>query len=371
MEQYSDSELEFIRREICKKYEAQAIAADDIVKEIPQYPKSVGDEKFNFLSEYVERALLLVAQTSGKTFEELDDFRKDNYRINHSLSATLKKLYCEQHYKKVKEERKTERFTLRSINRFYLYFSGKRRNDYWKERGATERNKILCVIQSEIDSFQQKEGTITESVEQIADEKKESPATVLPQIPDKEKYNNAIVLYPPEIAKKSFQFYRVGFVVTAFIVGAFLIYYAAILRSKLDDIQQKLSLLQKKITRTPTKASEEPGLIGTWYSYNRTPETNDENRRKGTIFRGIEWKINADKNGNLVFSRPTANNENEGWIELINMQVNFFRDVHPKFGDKNREQNFGFRHFIYKPNNVDLIKADTQWLLVQSKTSGH
>ena len=108
MEQYSDSELEFIRREICKKYEAQAIVADDIVKEIPQYPKSVGDEKFNFLSEYVERTLHEIAKTKGLTFEELDEFRRENYKVNYSLSATLKKLFCEQHYKKAPEERKTE-----------------------------------------------------------------------------------------------------------------------------------------------------------------------------------------------------------------------------------------------------------------------
>src|ERR1019366_4134883 len=92
MEQYSDNELEFIRREICKKYAGQVIVADDIVKEIPEYPKSVGDEKFNFLSEYVERTLQEVSKTKGITFEELDEFRRDNYRVNHSLSATLKKL---------------------------------------------------------------------------------------------------------------------------------------------------------------------------------------------------------------------------------------------------------------------------------------
>ncbi|HEX3025172.1 MAG TPA: hypothetical protein VHP12_08170, partial [Chitinophagaceae bacterium] len=298
--------------------------------------------------------------------EELDEFRKENYRVNHSLSATLKKLYCEQHYKKAKEERKTEQFKLKSINRFYLYFSGKHRNDFWKEKGATEINKILCAIQSEIDAFQQKKSIITEPAEQDADEKEQLLQKGLHHMPDREKYHNEIVPHLPETVKKALLFYRMAFIASALIVFGFLVYYSTILQPRINDAQQTISAFQKKITRTPAKAGEVPGLIGTWYSYNRTPEANDENRRKGAIFRGIEWKINSDKNGNLVFSRPTSINENEGWIELINMQINFFMNVHPKFGDKNSEQNFGFRHFICKPNKVDLNKADTLWCVCTS-----
>ena len=46
MLQYTDTELEFLRREIIKKYATQAMEADEMVLEIPQYPKSVGDENF-------------------------------------------------------------------------------------------------------------------------------------------------------------------------------------------------------------------------------------------------------------------------------------------------------------------------------------
>jgi hypothetical protein len=366
MEQYSDNELEFIRREICKKYAGQVIVADDIVKEIPEYPKSVGDEKFNFLSEYVERTLQEVSKTKGITFEELDEFRRDNYRVNHSLSATLKKLYCEQHYKKATEERKTEQFKLRSVNRFYLYFSGKRREEFWKEKGAIEINKILSDIQFDIDAFKQKTTDIQEEVQLKPDGETVLPEMSVLPTQEGEKQHNETILHLADATGRSFRLYKAGFLLSAFIVLGFLIYYVAVLGPKMDDAQKNLSSFQNKVFRKPASASEVPGLIGTWYSYNRTPETNDENRDKGTIFRGIEWKIDSERNGNLVFSRSTAVNENEGWIELINMQVNFFMNVHPKLGNKNSERNFGFRHFICKPNKVDLRNADTLWCVCTS-----
>ena len=87
MDEYSDSELEFIRREITKRYESQALKADDVVIEIPQYPKSVGDEKFNFLSGYVEKTLSEISGNSKFRIQELEEFNKLNSRNNFPLSA--------------------------------------------------------------------------------------------------------------------------------------------------------------------------------------------------------------------------------------------------------------------------------------------
>lgn len=347
MEGYPDNELEFIRREIKKMYETEALAADDIVIEIPQYPKSVADEKFNFLSEYVEKKLHKIAVTSAKNYEELDDFKKENYRISHTLSATLKKLYCEQHYKKINAERKTEQFKPKSINRFYLYFSEKRRNDFWKEKGSAESNKILSSIQDDIDCFYKKNHLKKAEHALSINNQQEQPSQL-------------------SALKKQLRAFKILASVTSFLLLFVLAYYFVLKKPIVEKEESSIRALQQKMPRTPASIKTVPGLTGTWYSYNRTPETNEENKHKGTIFRRIEWKIFADSTGNLLFRRPTGVNENDGWVELINMQINFFMNVHPKLGEKNEEQNFGFRHFICKPNVVDINRADTLWCVCTS-----
>ena len=349
MDEYSDSELEFIRREITKRYESQALKADDVVIEIPQYPKSVGDEKFNFLSGYVEKTLSEISGNSKFRIQELEEFNKLNSRNNFPLSATLKKLFCEQHYKRSIAQRKTAQFKLMSINRFYYYFSGKNRKDYWNEIGASEMNKRLGEIQKEIDAFYAKESKTEKDDVKAAD-----------------TGNNLLSNTSSDKKQPEKLYYKFGILGLSLFILLALVYYFISLRPLLENNKEMLSYYQKKIIRTPALARNVPGLIGSWYSYNRTRECNEENLRIGNIFGRIEWKIDSDRNGNLVFARPTNINENDGWVEVMNMQINFFMNVHPKFEEKNAEENFGFRHFICNPNKVEISKADTLWCVCTS-----
>lgn len=338
MEPFFDSELEFLRREIAKKYTVQATEANDIIKEIPECPKSVGDEKFNFLSEYVEKELKRVYKNSSPRIRELDDFGKDNIYHEHTLSATLKKLYCEQHYKKPIAQRKTEQFKLKSINRFYFYISGKKREEYWKSLGITDIGRSLDYIQNEIDAYQLPlQATDVEEQEQM----------VATQALSQHAYR---------------PIYRSKWIIAGlFSFLAIALGYILVLQTRLQKSDNALGFYSNKIVRTPTPANQLSGIMGKWVSYNRTPETNDANRKKGLIYRGVNWNIDSSDNGVMYFSRSTEVNENDGWVELLNMQVNFFVNVHPKITDKNKPQSFGFCHFVCKPNKVDLKDADTLW----------
>ena len=340
MLQYADTELEFLRREIIKKYASQAKEADELVMEIPQYPKSVGDEKFNFLSGYVEMELHRIAMQTKERRTELDEFRKEHYLPNYSLSATLKKLFCEQHYKIPAGERKTEQFMPKSINRFYLYFSGKMRCDYIRETGAAEMNNIFENIDAEIQAYKKQEPDIDATVEPIELRTVKQKSAVLPEQPG---------------------LYKSVCILLSCLLTIGLLYYVFGILPAIKADRETINAFHNKMLRTPALAKDAPGLMGNWISYNRTPETIEQNRLKGKIFRGIEWKIDSDRNGNLVFTRPTTANNNEGWVELMNMQVNFFMNVQPKFSESKDERNFGFRHFICKPNKVDLNYADTLW----------
>ena len=342
MLQYADTELEFLRREIIKKYASQAKEADELVMEIPQYPKSVGDEKFNFLSGYVEMELHRIALQTKERRTELDEFRKEHYVPNYSLSATLKKLFCEQHYKITASERKTEQFMPKSINRFYLYFSGKIRCDYLKDTGAVEINKIFETIETEIQAYKEQE---KEPVSEVTVNTIELKSLKQVSFANAERPG----------------FYKAFCILLSCLLVIALLYYVFNLLPALNAGRETIAAYRNKMVRTPALAKDAPGLMGTWISYNRTPETIEQNRLKGKIFRGIEWKIDSDRNGNLVFTRHTTANNNEGWVELMNMQVNFFMNVQPKFSENKDERNFGFRHFICKPNKVDLNNADTLW----------
>jgi hypothetical protein len=349
MEVFSDNELEFIRRQIIKKYIQQANVANDVIREVPECPKSVGDEKFNFLSDYVEKELQKLYDSSSPKIKELEDFGRSGHYYHYSFSATLKKLFCEQHYKRPASLRRQEHFQLKSINRFYFYFSGKKRNEYFRERGYDTLQKELEEIQSQIDNYQSSNETIEE----------------LPTLTPVEENHSSSSGSSVFNSGQPFTFKLWQILIFAAILLALLIYYLN-LHSQINDFNATLSSFHGKVIRDATPAGDIAGLMGTWLSYNRTPETNIDNKHTGKIFRAIQWKIDSNANGNLVFTRPTEVNENDGWVELINMQVNFFMNVHPKLADKEKKQNLGFRHFICKSNKVNLKDADTLWCLCTS-----
>lgn len=102
------------------------------------------------------------------------------------------------------------------------------------------------------------------------------------------------------------------------------------------------------------------GVIGTWYSYNRTYEA--RGKTDPYIFNRMAWTIASDKDGYLTFERYWKAMEFGGWIEFIDgaiPQLHFFMSVYQK--GNGRKDAIGYRHFncgLWGENH-DWLRADT------------
>jgi len=102
------------------------------------------------------------------------------------------------------------------------------------------------------------------------------------------------------------------------------------------------------------------GILGNWYSYNRTYEARGKN--DGYVFNRVAWQIKADKNGYLTFERYWKAMEFDGWTEFIDgaaPQLHFFLNVYQK--GSNFTNPIGYRHFNCGlwGENRDWLHADT------------
>mgnify|MGYP000019293912 CR=1 FL=1 len=102
------------------------------------------------------------------------------------------------------------------------------------------------------------------------------------------------------------------------------------------------------------------GVVGNWYSYNRTYEA--RGKEDGYTFNRMAWQISVDNHGYLALKRYWKAIEFDGWTEFIggtSPQLHFFINVYQNgSGYKNP---VGYRHFncgIWGENR-DWIHADT------------
>lgn len=102
------------------------------------------------------------------------------------------------------------------------------------------------------------------------------------------------------------------------------------------------------------------GIVGNWYSYNRTYEA--RGKEDGYTFNRMAWQISVDNHGYLALKRYWKAMEFDGWTEFIggtSPQLHFFINVYQNgSGYKNP---VGYRHFncgIWGENR-DWIHADT------------
>lgn len=116
-----------------------------------------------------------------------------------------------------------------------------------------------------------------------------------------------------------------------------------------------------KVTRTVADTTMlAKGIVGNWYSYNRTYEARGKN--DGYTFNRVAWQISVDENGFLALKRYWKAIEFDGWTEFIggtSPQLHFFVNVYQNgSGYKNP---VGYRHFncgIWG-ENADWMHADT------------
>ncbi|MBD2705228.1 hypothetical protein IC229_31695 [Spirosoma sp. BT702] len=102
------------------------------------------------------------------------------------------------------------------------------------------------------------------------------------------------------------------------------------------------------------------GVIGSWYSYNRTYEA--RGKTDPYIFNRIAWTIGSDKDGYLTFERYWKAMEFAGWIEFIDgaiPQLHFFMSVYQNGND--RKDAIGYRHF-----NCGLWGENHDWQRVDT-----
>ena len=113
----------------------------------------------------------------------------------------------------------------------------------------------------------------------------------------------------------------------------------------------------RSIADTTTLAK---GVVGNWYSYNRTYEA--RGKSDGYSFNRMAWQISVDNHGFLALKRYWKAIEFDGWTEFIggtSPQLHFFVNVYQNgSGYKNP---VGYRHFncgIWGENG-DWMHADT------------
>lgn len=102
------------------------------------------------------------------------------------------------------------------------------------------------------------------------------------------------------------------------------------------------------------------GIVGNWYSYNRSYEA--RGKEDGYTFNRMAWQISVDNHGYLALKRYWKAIEFDGWTEFISgttPQLHFFVNVYQNgSGYKNP---VGYRHFncgIWGENG-DWMHADT------------
>ncbi|GAB3341608.1 hypothetical protein GCM10027299_55950 [Larkinella ripae] len=102
------------------------------------------------------------------------------------------------------------------------------------------------------------------------------------------------------------------------------------------------------------------GVMGNWYSYNRTYEA--RGKSDPYIFNRMAWSIAFDQDGYLTFERYWKAMDFAGWIEFIDgaiPQLHFFMSVYQK--GNGRKEAIGYRHFncgLWGENH-DWLRADT------------
>lgn len=116
-------------------------------------------------------------------------------------------------------------------------------------------------------------------------------------------------------------------------------------------------IVMRHIADTTTLAK---GIVGNWYSYNRTYEARGKN--DGYIFNRMAWSIGVEKNGVLSLRRYWKAMEFDGWTEFIGgtvPQLHFFVNVYQN--GSGYKDPIGYRHFncgIWGENR-DWLHADT------------
>ncbi len=113
----------------------------------------------------------------------------------------------------------------------------------------------------------------------------------------------------------------------------------------------------RSIADTTTLAK---GVIGNWYSYNRSYEARGKD--DGYTFNRMAWQISVDNHGYLALKRYWKAIEFDGWTEFISgttPQLHFFINVY-QYGSGYKNP-VGYRHFncgIWG-ENADWMHADT------------
>ncbi|GAB3892093.1 hypothetical protein GCM10028803_04570 [Larkinella knui] len=134
--------------------------------------------------------------------------------------------------------------------------------------------------------------------------------------------------------------------------GGMLVILSWLLFTKQSSALPKGHIVRKRAHRS-TLAK---GIIGNWYSYNRTNEA--RGKKDPYIFNRIAWTIGSDQDGYLTFERYWKAMEFAGWIEFIGgatPQLHFFMGVYQN-GNGRREA-IGYRHF-----NCGLWGENHDWL---------
>ncbi|MFN8349186.1 MAG: hypothetical protein U0X91_29570 [Spirosomataceae bacterium] len=102
------------------------------------------------------------------------------------------------------------------------------------------------------------------------------------------------------------------------------------------------------------------GVVGNWYSYNRTYEA--RGKTDGYTFNRVAWQISVDDHGYLALKRYWKAIEFDGWTEFIGgtfPQLHFFLNVYQN--GSGYKDPVGYRHFncgIWGENR-DWMHADT------------
>jgi hypothetical protein len=125
----------------------------------------------------------------------------------------------------------------------------------------------------------------------------------------------------------------------------------------LRPIPNAAGTITRRIADTTTLAK---GIVGNWYSYNRTYEA--RGKRDGYVYNRMAWRVSADKDGFLNLQRYWKAMEFDGWTEFIGgtvPQLHFFVNVYQN--GSGYQDPIGYRHFncgIWGENR-DWLHADT------------